>query len=75
MMKLRVINKDSCVVGYVEARIGLRTYAGAIVRFTDKTIWCVSRDGIEQRYSRNNHMPAVYRSRVRKSEFIPAAVL
>ena len=62
-MFLNVVNKDGFVVGRVPARIGLMTQAGKISRFTEKTIWCVSRQtGVEWMYRKcDGPMPSVSR--------------
>ena len=69
--RIKVINKDSVVIGHVLARIGLLTYAGPITRFTEKSVWCRSKDGAEHCYRlHDGRVPATYRHRVRASEFI-----
>lgn len=76
-LRLRVIDKDSIVVGTILCRVGLLTYAGPVSRFTEHTVWTVAKSGVEQRFRQcDGRMPGVYRSRARASEvewFAPMA--
>lgn len=68
---LHVLNKDNITVAYVKPRVGLRTYAGKITRWTDKSIWVINSDGNEVCWRKSDgRLPGVYRSRARKSELI-----
>lgn len=62
-MNLQVADKDSMIIGKVQARVGLVTQAGKISRFTEKTIWCIGKkSGLEHMYRKcDGPLPSVSR--------------
>ncbi len=66
---LHVLNKDNEPVGRVKVALGVKTYAGEIVRFTEHSIW-TCKDGGPQRMHRRHdgRLPGVYQSYAGKFE-------
>lgn len=68
--RIRVIDKDGFQVGWVLARVGLKTYNGEVTRWTEKSFWTMTQHG-ERLWRGSDHQPCVYRSYVRASELLP----
>jgi hypothetical protein len=61
--KLWIINKDSMPIRQIEARPGLKTYAGRISRVSEKSIWTIDRRGNEQLHREcDGRLPSIYQS-------------
>ena len=70
-LRLHVIDKDGNVLGSIACRVGLKTYAGPITRHTDKTVWTLSRSGIELKHRKyDGNMPSVYKSNAPAAEVV-----
>jgi hypothetical protein len=69
---LRVIDRDSTVIGQVPVRVGLRTSNGKVSRFTEKTVWTIGRQtGSEIMHRRSDGpLPSVPRGWAGR-DFIP----
>jgi len=70
-LRLHVIDKDGNVLGYTACAVGLKTYAGPVTRFTDKTVWTEGKSGAELKHRKyDGNMPCVYRSHVRAADVV-----
>ncbi|AFU88595.1 hypothetical protein CcrSwift_gp277 [Caulobacter phage CcrSwift] len=71
MSRIRVIDRDGFMQGWVDARVGLPTYSGPVTRWTEKgSFWTTGSDGEERLWKAGNHQPCVYKSKLRKSDII-----
>jgi hypothetical protein len=67
-IEINVIDKDGFTVGRITARIGLKTYAGEIVRLTPKGFVVRTDTGAERVFHQNIRMPSIYKSYAPKGE-------
>lgn len=67
--RIKVVDKTGNVIGSIEARIGLRTFAGVIRRVSEKSVWIVSMDNVLRLYrSSTGRIPSIPVHRVPKAE-------
>jgi hypothetical protein len=38
-LMLKVIDREGFVLGFIAARVGLKTYYGEVTRVSDKSVW------------------------------------
>jgi hypothetical protein len=58
-----VIRKDGTTIRKIEAREGLKTYAGVVSRVSEKSIWTLRKDGTERLHrAYDGRLPGVYQS-------------
>ncbi len=63
VLRLHVIDRDGFTVGHMPVKIGINTREGRVTRFTEKTVWTLSKDGIEKMHrAYDGCLPVVYRS-------------
>lgn len=68
-VKLKVIDREGFVLGFIDARVGLKTYSGEVTRVSDKSVWCKGSNGIVQMYREHDgRLPCVYKSYAPKAE-------
>lgn len=68
-LRMHVIDRDGFVLGSVPCKVGLQTYAGKVTRHTDKTVWTMGKDGIEQMHrAYDGRLPSVYKSHAPAAE-------
>lgn len=62
-LTLWVIDKDGFPLRKIEARPGLKTYAGVISRVSEKSIWTLRKDGTERLHrAYDGRLPSIYKS-------------
>lgn len=61
--KLWVIRKDGTTVRKIEARVGLKTYCGEIIRISQSSVWTQRKDGSEWLHrTYDGRLPCIYQS-------------
>ncbi|MBB4861516.1 hypothetical protein HNP46_000327 [Pseudomonas nitritireducens] len=66
--RIKVLRKDHVVIGTVAARIGLRTYYGKIIKYTEKSIWVETKSRNVVMYRVMDNPPGVMISALTKQD-------
>jgi hypothetical protein len=68
-LMLNVIDREGIVLGFIPARVGLKTYSGEVTRISEKSVWCQGKSGAVQMYRESDgRLPCVYKSYAPKAE-------